>query len=1363
MKRNKILSFILTAFMIVGLVPGTAIPALGATQITYLDASWNDSSKKVEFTEKYVGEGDETSSAEYTEVTSSENNDEVNWSTGWYVVPAADQPLTIEGYIKVTGDVKLILCDGSRLVGNRGINVAQGNSLKVYAQSSGSGMGVLELKGSASPGLGGRSKAAGSITINGGSITAKGAGSAAGIGGDNGFSGGSITINGGVINAKGGDRGAGIGGGKEANGGEIVINGGTIEEAEGGTNSAGIGGGYHGGAGNIVINGGSVTAKAGGHAGCIGSGSQGGVSGDSITINGGQIKANAQGSSSIAIGDINGDSTITLGWTDKDQDYIEVSDELSWNENGGYVGSVTVDKNFLVYRNGSVIDTIAKGALSDTTIIRNRTIKPMAEYILSTDGNVRVESGQVGSTNKFKIGKNETVNLLPKSGYHFTGDAAVTTASATEVTLTDNSFTMPEENVTAEATVEPNSFKVVYDKNNPDATGTMGEQTFVYDEYKNLLANGFSLTGMTLEKWTTKPDGTGEGYEDCMRARNLTAENNGMVTLYAKWRTANEWDGLQELLDKAASGSTVTLDRDYTATGENASLKIRKNLTLDLNGHIINGDKQVKGLIEPSPGVTFTLKDSNSTAEHVTPVTYHDPVEDVDVIINGGILMGGTHYGIYIQNPGGAENTENVIMDGGTITGCGSESTGVGAVYLNTGNNFTMNGGALVGNRCGLYTNTTFGDMAIINGGIIAGNIKGGVVISSATLTMNGGTIRNNTNTNDAGGVSLYSGEFIMTGGTIEGNKGTFGGLYYSNARKPFVMSGGSIINNTATSRYSDSAGVCISSPGMELSGKVNITGNKNGNGKESNLVVSCTHKHSLTNTSEYVVNITGKLDPESRVGICAYPSNSSPNWTIFLTDGFEKSGNTNPEVFLFDETNPVEGGFKLYGGDLVLTRCDCYNVTFDSDGGSAVASQQILKDTSWSTNFSTEWSRALKPADPKKEGFTFAGWKLNGADYDFNTPLTEDIELKAEWTKETGPSGGSGGKSSGGKSSGGKSSKTGDTTAYTNPTDKDQAAAEAAKKAEEERAATITEKVVESPDGSQCKVKSDGNGKVVAVEANVSSDAAAEAAKAGSPITLSGKVAAADSSKEAAAVTVNLPENSGNVKVKIPVEKLTDSTVAVLVGKDGSTEVVKTSVTENGGITLTLKDSATVKIINNSKSFKDVKGTEWFAKNVEWAASHEVMNGTGDGNFTPNAGTTQAMMEQILYNIDGQKAEKAQKGAPWYAEADTWAKNSGVTATLGKALNPKAGATREVDIMMMFNYAKSKGYNTAARGDLSIFADADRISAEAREAFAWAVAMGIITGTTDKDGNLILDADGIASRVQVAAIVQRFCEKVLV
>lgn len=62
------------------------------------------------------------------------------------------------------------------------------------------------------------------------------------------------------------------------------------------------------------------------------------------------------------------------------------------------------------------------------------------------------------------------------------------------------------------------------------------------------------------------------------------------------------------------------------------------------------------------------------------------------------------------------------------------------------------------------------------------------------------------------------------------------------------------------------------------------------------------------------------------------------------------------------------------------------YTVTFQSEGGSEVASQ-IRANTP-----------APRPADPTKEGYTFIGWYNGESEWDFETPVTADLTLTAKW-----------------------------------------------------------------------------------------------------------------------------------------------------------------------------------------------------------------------------------------------------------------------------------------------------------------------------------------------------------------------------
>ena len=103
------------------------------------------------------------------------------WNGGWYVVNGV---VTIGSRVTVSGEVHLILADNASLTVNDGINVAEGNSFSVYAQSVGENMGTLTATGkSSAAGIGGGYLASGgTITIHGGNVTANGGYSAAGIG-----------------------------------------------------------------------------------------------------------------------------------------------------------------------------------------------------------------------------------------------------------------------------------------------------------------------------------------------------------------------------------------------------------------------------------------------------------------------------------------------------------------------------------------------------------------------------------------------------------------------------------------------------------------------------------------------------------------------------------------------------------------------------------------------------------------------------------------------------------------------------------------------------------------------------------------------------------------------------------------------------------------------------------------------------------------------------------------------------------------------------------------------------------------------------------------------------------------------------
>ncbi len=216
-------------------------------------------------------------------------SDTTSWADGWYYVKDSTE---ITGRITATGNVRLILGDNAVLTASNGISVTGSDSLTIYAQSRGGQMGSLTAKNNNInnyyAAIGGiEYVATGTITINGGNVTASSNNYGAAIGGGDGEAGGTITINGGTVIATS-STGAAIGGGNRGAGGTITISGGNVTASSNGSGAA-IGGSTGKAGGTITINGGNVTATSNGNGAGIGSGYDG--AGGTITIRGGTVTA----------------------------------------------------------------------------------------------------------------------------------------------------------------------------------------------------------------------------------------------------------------------------------------------------------------------------------------------------------------------------------------------------------------------------------------------------------------------------------------------------------------------------------------------------------------------------------------------------------------------------------------------------------------------------------------------------------------------------------------------------------------------------------------------------------------------------------------------------------------------------------------------------------------------------------------------------------------------------------------------------------------------------------------------------------------------------------------------------------------
>ena len=84
-----------------------------------------------------------------------------------------------------------------------------------------------------------------------------------------------------------------------------------------------------------------------------------------------------------------------------------------------------------------------------------------------------------------------------------------------------------------------------------------------------------------------------------------------------------------------------------------------------------------------------------------------------------------------------------------------------------------------------------------------------------------------------------------------------------------------------------------------------------------------------------------------------------------------------------FDFSTPITDNITL----TAKWEINEYTVKFDSNGGTAVPELIV-----------NHGEKVIEPEKPTKEGHNFLGWYKDGAEFNFETPITEDITLTAKW-----------------------------------------------------------------------------------------------------------------------------------------------------------------------------------------------------------------------------------------------------------------------------------------------------------------------------------------------------------------------------
>lgn len=182
----------------------------------------------------------------------------------------------------------------------------------------------------------------------------------------------------------------------------------------------------------------------------------------------------------------------------------------------------------------------------------------------------------------------------------------------------------------------------------------------------------------------------------------------------------------------------------------------------------------------------------------------------------------------------------------------------------------------------------------------------------------------------------------------------------------------------------------------------------------------------------------------------------------------------------------------------------------------------------------------------------------------------------------------------------------------------------------------------------------------------------------------------------------------------------------------------------------------------SGSVGFADIEG-HWAKDSIDAIVARKLLNGVSDTRFAPEEKTSRAMVVTVLHRYDGKQETEPGKftdvpSDTWYSAAVSWAAANGIVkGTTESTFAPNDDVTREQLATILYQYAQHKNIAGDISGDLDGFSDNAEVSAYAIDAMKWTVGNGIITG---KDGNRI-DPQGIATRAEVAVMLQRFIDLV--
>ena len=513
------------------------------------------------------------------------------------------------------------------------------------------------------------------------------------------------------------------------------------------------------------------------------------------------------------------------------------------------------------------------------------------------------------------------------------------------------------------------------------------------------------------------------------------------ITLTARWtlkaqEVSNEPELTAALADSA--NGVVRLTADITIT---AGLKITRDVTVDLNGHVLRFDQsaQPDSIFRVTSGSTLTLDDSDPAAAHTDAA-----------LPAGGLITGGKGFkydngagqsynyyggGVYV------ETGASFVLAGGTIYACGVQSganSAYGGGIYAEGGSVTMTGGAI--RNCAVSADYGASGGAIyakagsvtMSGGVISGCSAmdgGGILTSGCTVRITGGRIENCKASGRGGGLYIgdHADQISVLDAAISGCEAKRGGGVAlmgfaelelgENARITgcTATNGAAVYMDLGSTFTVNHPGCFLYANGGRVEGTVYVGTNKIGTTNNYLDSVKATDAIDHTDgkpTTVFTDNVSCEGDIRGgifhgSVTVTDSNGNMGTAWEKFcgnlsggtfygpVTTECHVSGGTFYDGLALEKNAKLSGKPIQTTGTLGMTtnipdpNGTPVTVTYDYGERGGIYAKQIVQ----------AGEKAIEPDVPSRQGYQFTDWYLDDTKYDFNTAVTGNMTLTAKWT----------------------------------------------------------------------------------------------------------------------------------------------------------------------------------------------------------------------------------------------------------------------------------------------------------------------------------------------------------------------------